>query len=289
MAKKAGVFLKELAQLAGIPTDQKHWDAIVAIDTELPDEIATDLSSRLFTLDAAKHNSDLKKHFTALTLNGVDSALEALMDENEIADDIRTELKKETSSFKRIPALVAKIKELTEKKASAKSGDKKALQDEIDKLNKQVVDAKSNLDKALQAEREKAAGDILNYAISAELGSRNYALDVPKNVNVSTAFGLLNEELKAKKIKVVRQDDNTLKLVQSDNPDLEYREANKPVNFGDFVDKLLGTHKLLKVTEAPKPKTTSPKFTATDTPEVNQSLVHALDGNIAELEAQLAA
>ena len=89
-------------------------------DASIDDSIAHNMEAELLNRDLAKSDFKLKTHFTALALNGVDSEIEAAM--NELLsdnDDARTELLGIKSTPKRAAALAKKIKELESERNKA--------------------------------------------------------------------------------------------------------------------------------------------------------------------------
>lgn len=288
MPKKLGEFINDLALKAGITADNADLKGILAnptlAATEVSDAIASQIDSNLMTEEAAKHNPNLKKYYHAQVLNGIDAEHKAIFEEMQFDAATVEEIKKEASTYKREGLIARKIKELEEKKAAAKSGDKGKLQEEITSLNKQLADLKDSTKKEVEAARKQADDDVTLFAIQSQLAAKNYAYDLPKDVNVSTAYNLLDADLKNKKLKVVRNADKTLKLVTE--TDTDYHENHKPVSFGDYVDKLLGTHKLLKVSNPPDPKNPpNPPFVPPGNKVDNSKVTSAIDKQLAEIEA----
>lgn len=260
MAKKLGEFIAELAKQAGISaTDEKLKD-LLAIQTEVPDDVANSISNSLMTIDAAKNNPTLKSHFAAQALSTVDATLEDVMKEAGLTDDLITELKGERSSYKRMQSTFKKVKGLHDaalKEAGKGNGGdpekEKKLVDEISTLNKQITEIKSANETELGQLKSAHEQDLTDNAVLNYLSGKKYAFeDIPQTTNVATANGVVSGKLAEKKAKIIRTDAG-LKLVLADNPDLAYMEENKEVAFSDFADTALAEGKLLKVSD-PNPK-----------------------------------
>lgn len=292
MPVQVGNLLKELLVAAGIPETDKLVTDVLTIAATVPDEAAGKIKTHLdslMTVDQAKNNSVLNKHFLAKALNPVDKTITDLYDELGIDDPTKEEINKLTSTYDKVTLALKKVQELTAKKAGAHtSADKKTLADEIDKLNKQIVAERQKLTDEVNKANTAADAKIMNYAIDAQLRTQSYAnADVPVSVNSLTAKALLDQELAAKGAKIVRNPDDTLKLVQSANPDLDYTENNKSLSFGDFVTRTLTNSKMLKVTgQAPVKPSKTPQKTDGD-PVDNSKVIQVLDDQISQLEAAL--
>jgi hypothetical protein len=86
----------------------------------------------------------------------------------------------------------------------------------------------------------------------------NYALDLDKDVTISTAKGLWEKKLKEKGGKYMFTNDG-LKLVNAEAPDLPFTIDNKTVDVKSFTENVLAEAKLLKVQgQAPATPTQTP-------------------------------
>jgi hypothetical protein len=207
--------------------------------------------------------------FRSQALNGVDATLKSILDGIE-DEEVRNEIQSIQGTEKKIPALYEKIKALSEKKANAKASDKTGLQDEINKLNAQVNAIKA------QSEQEKAdllakfGEERLNDAVKTSLAGYNYAGEIPKDVQIMTAESLLKRELGNKKVKLVRDENGQIQLKQSDNPEMDYFENNKKVNYSDMVNSVLANNKMLKVAEPVQQTRSANNAQQTANPIVNK-------------------
>src|ERR1700752_1690321 len=125
MAKVREFINSLIIKAGGNVNDEKVKTALAAIDAnvELGDDLAGLIDRSLISIDQAKNNHpDIKKHYTALALNGLDTELDRLMEDEKLGEDIVTELKAEKSSTKRAALIAKKIKELE----AAKAGQGKA-------------------------------------------------------------------------------------------------------------------------------------------------------------------
>lgn len=247
-----GKFLLDLATKAGVDIQNEALGKLLAIQDEIPDEVALQFKSGLMTVEDAKQHPELSKYFKSQTLDPIDNELKRLIEELEIPDEVKAEIFAEKSTYKRVPTLLKRVKELEAKKADAnKNSDKAALQQEIDNLNKQIKAINTEKESAVESIRKEFAAKELEREVTGLFKGKKYALkDLPEDVNITAAKALLQRQLESKGAQFVMTE-NGLKLVRKDNPELEYREHNDPVNPNDFVTKLLAENKMLEVTAPP--------------------------------------
>jgi hypothetical protein len=245
-----GEYFTDLATKAGIPNDDAKLAEVVkkVATIEFDDSIVNKLNSSYLTVEAAKNNPDLKKHFTASALNGVDAKVNALLAELGISDDVKNEILAEKSSYERIPMLVKKVKELEAAKAGSGKADKAELQKVIDDLNKQILDSKADKDK-VKADLESQYGQKLtDFQIKNILSGYKYATPVDIDVNVQIAQALLSKELQAKEYKIVNHESG-LRLETKDG--MEPHHENKKILLKDFIDGVVAQNKLISVSGDP--------------------------------------
>lgn len=283
MAKKLGEYFTELAAKAGIAATDPRLKDVQSIMTEVPDELITELDGKLTTIEAAKNNAVLKSYFTATALNPIDEILEEKLSDLGFSDDEINKFKIEKSTPKRLRTIIDEVKK---KKAVAPAGDKAVLQAEIDKLQGLLATSASEKTTAISAAKAEADKHILEYAINSVLSTMPYAnKDLDLDVNVMTARGVIEKALADKKAKVIRLADNSFKMVQSENPDLDYFENHKVVNYNDFVKSTLAAKKMLITSEPPPANPKAPIIIPGQENKGNPNLVTALDKQIAELNA----
>lgn len=263
-----GTFIKDLAERAGVDTTDKSFVDLLAINATVPDAIGERISQSLFNIDAAKQNSQLKGYFHAQALSVPDKAIEEVLEEMQFDEATRAEFKNEKSTPAKVKKLAqtiaAKNKALieeVEKKSNSKDSNERIqkLSEEIKNLNQSLLDKdtqwQTKLTEAEKREQQKAQ----TFAKRMILANKNYADDKrDKELNVEFADLVLQKELAAKKAVAIFNQDGTFKLVQAENPDLEYMENHKPISFGDFVDRTLANNNLLKVSAPLKTEVASP-------------------------------
>ena len=259
-------FIQELSERVQIDAADEQLKALVMnpalSNVQVPSSVAASVQQRLMTENEAKINPVVKKHFTGTALSTVDSKIKDLLDEFSFDDETKTSILTEQSTYNRIPMLAKAIADAKDRSISATGGEKKALVDKI-----------SELQNLLNAEKEGRKSDIFNVnsqweskltekELYAMFSGYNYALDLDKDITISTAKGLWEKKLKERGGKYIFSNDG-LKLVNAEAPDLPFTIDNKTVDVKSFTENVLAEAKLLKVQgQAPA----SPTNTPTPTP-----------------------
>ena len=259
-------FIQELSERVQIDAADEQLKALVMnpalSNVQVPSSVAASVQQRLMTENEAKINPVVKKHFTGTALSTVDSKIKDLLDEFSFDDETKTSILTEQSTYNRIPMLAKAIADAKDRSISATGGEKKALVDKI-----------SELQNLLNAEKEGRKSDIYNVnsqweskltekELYAMFSQYNYALDLDKDITISTAKGLWEKKLKERGGKYIFSNDG-LKLVNAEAPDLPFTIDNKTVDVKSFTENVLAEAKLLKVQgQAPA----SPTNTPTPTP-----------------------
>lgn len=258
-----GKFISEILQNAGydIQANSEALGTVLAIETDIPDEAANHLKTNLLTVESAKNNADIKKHFTAQALNTVDTTLSEFAEAyGEIPADKMAEINAEKSSYKKTTLMLNALKEVEAGKAGAAGGaddDTKqkleARKQKIDELTSQLTTIKENHEQALRDVQNQASNKILSYAQNTELASREYAQEeLDKSTNVLIARQIIDSQLTELGAKVVSGEDGSLRLVQAGDPEMDFMVENKKISYGSLADKILGEKKLLKVSDGSK-------------------------------------
>ena len=275
MPVQFGTLIRELALKAGVKADNPKLVELLSVGAQIPDEIAGALKSLiapgtdLITLEAAKNNPDLLKHFNATIFNGMDAKILALATEDgDLSTTDLADLKAEKNSYEKLRLLKQKVKTATEGKHT-NPADKQLLLDEIKQLTKQVADTQAAAQTEIEKAQQQFEHRLTDYAVDSLLSTQPYAnADIPTEVNVMTAKNLITKVLADKHAILKRDSDGKLVLKNAENPELDFIENNNKVTFSDLAISTLANNKLLKVSDPAAGKT--PVFkTPTRTPADN--------------------
>jgi len=253
----AAQLINDLFNNAGI-TDTETRDKIAQIKDlstiEIPDEDAGKIIGKdRLTLEAARNNQDLKKHFTALALNGFDTKLSDMVDAYGLNDQADT-FKAEQSTYKRMGLLLDAYKGKLEKDLKAGKGDNKELIDKINILEAQVANEKKTWETEREGLLNQHTSTLNKMGVDNMLRAYKYAYDMPTDDMVMLASNKLHSALEAKELQY-SQNGSGLKLSQKDGSD--YYDGSKKIELKDFIDGILAENKLLATTDTNQTSHTS--------------------------------
>lgn len=218
----------------------------------LNDDLVKQHNDKLMTIEVAKQNPALKQHFRHETLAPLDTEInDKLITEYEIPDDAAAPIRAEKSTYEKYKLLVATVKQLQEKKATANVGDRKGLIEQIDKLNSDML----SLRQQAKIEKDNLVKENENnerdWNIRGSFSGYNYSDQYDKSDAIELGLINLNRQLMADGAKVILTPDKQLKLVQAADPSLDFTRENQKVSYKDYVDKLVADKKLIKTTDKP--------------------------------------
>lgn len=250
---KLGDFLNTMASKTGLQNDPTFVAFIQAnpqlAGLDLDDKVAIPMNTGLMSLEGAKNNTDVKKHFDALVLNAIDGKLNPLAAEYGAT----AEFESEKSTYKRIDILTQKIAaKIAEIKGSSSDASKdaevKRLTDEMQKLQQQLTTLTTDKNNEIANIKSAHAKEMLNTLIDINLSGKTYANKaVDAKTNLTIAKALLDSKL-AERGAIVINENGQLKLKNATSPELDLLdESNQPLTFAQFTDKVLADAKLLEV------------------------------------------
>lgn len=243
---------------AGADLTSPVFKDIVGIGIEAPQE-AVDALNKLITVDTAKNSSELKKHFTHSILDPLDKEASAFLDTLGLDDADKATLLSETSTYKKIPAILKKTQEIADLKAKAAGGNKgsEEAQKKIDALNEEVKSLKASFEQKLTQITGEHHSKLENFVWDSVLKNYEYANDkVEKGTSAKIAKTVIAEELaKSGAVSVYNAETNQFELKDAKDTSLKYQVDHKDVTFNEFVEGTLARYGLLKQSGAATPAT----------------------------------
>lgn len=248
--------IKSIASQSGVSeTEIKTLLDNTTLDSiEIEDAVSTKLVAPRLSLEAAKNNPDLKKHFTALALNGIDAELERTATEHGLTAEEISELKALESTSKRVSAITKKVQALEAAKVGKGTADTEKLNKQIEDLNNQIVSERNSKVSELAAKDASLENERIDWTLNSMLSNHEYATPVDKEINILTAKTLINKSIQEKGLKIVRENNN---LVLKTSEGTEYFDNNVKVGVQDFTTKVLANAKLLKASNSTTTKSTT--------------------------------
>lgn len=243
-------FIQNIADRIGMDNADEQLKQIVTNPSlssiTIPSNIASGVQGKLMTEDEAKYNPIIKKHFTASALNAVDLKIKDVIESYQFDEDIKSSIMNEQSSYNRIGLLAKAISDSREKAISATGGEKKALLDKINELSTLLNTEKDSRKKDIDVVNSQWQQQLTDKELHSMFTVYDYSLDLDRDVTIATARNLWEKKLRERGGKYV-YDQNGLKLVNNDAPDLPFTIDNKPVDIRNFTEAVLADAKLLKV------------------------------------------
>jgi hypothetical protein len=275
MATTAGEFFAKLASMAGINPSDPDLVSILSSSEfsnyKLPENLQYKINGNLLTMDAARNNEGLRRHYHAEILNGLDNNIENTLERYSIDGDIAESIRSEKKTTEKYNRLIEKLNEVYAKKANANSNtDRKELELEISRLNNQIKDLNDKVKTAPQERDSFWTERLKGKAIQNMLQSYKFAgeTNIPKDVLIETASVLLNRKLNENKIKLEYNPDSDSIGLKTESG-MDFYKDNSPVSFKSFADAVLAESKLLDVSGASAPTTPA----ASPTPAPRQTII----------------
>lgn len=250
---KVSEFIKSLiVKAGGNAEDEKIKTALAAIDAnvEVGDDLVGAIDRGLISIDNAKNNHpDIKKHYTALALNGLDSELKRLMEDEKFGEDIVAELEAEKSSTKRAALIAKKIKELEAAKATSGKEATKQLNETIADLNKQLRAEKDSINGIKTEYEGKLRAKDMHYAkrdLMIGYKTIHDGLD-PETRNI-IINAIIDKNMKSRGLQW-ELDGNGNFVIQTKEGNNAFTEDNRQLTPKIFLDKVMADEKLLVVSD----------------------------------------
>lgn len=251
-------FIKSLVTKSGVQMDEQltavlNNEALATVD--IPEAIASGIDNRLISLQDAKNNhSEIKNWYHKQALDTVDTQMVGLMDDFGMDEALRNEVLQEKSTYKRIPLLLKKVRDLEAKKHTATSTtDKVALQKQIDELQGQLR-ARNIEQQALKSEFDNKVKDFQKqYKLDQLLGQYQTIYDNPQSpldpeVKTLTLKNLVSKALQENNATFDFDQNGQFILIKNDGGNY-YGDNNQLVSPQQFAESVLSRNKLLIVTQ----------------------------------------
>jgi len=246
-------FLTLLAKKAGFDTEsataKPFFDAIP--DTEVPEDVSKGIDNALISLTEAKNNHpELKNHYVAPALNGMDKEFATLMEDFKLDDAIKAEILAEKSTYKRGPLLTRKIVELERQKVSSTSGkDKQEIQKQIDELQASLASTKQGWENDKKSFEQQRIQDKINVKKNVFFSGMKTIHD---GLDPETRYTILDSQfqkaLQDSNAKLTLDDNGNVVLLRNDGTNY-FGENHQQVKPEQFIEQVLAKNKQLVVSQ----------------------------------------
>lgn len=251
---KLNALLTDFGKKVGFDLTNDKLKDILAAEIDVPDELAEAMQKGLMTEDAAKNNPKIKAALRAEVYNGIDSDIEALLDELGVDETVGKSVKEQKKTVDKLKSLATHYKAEAEKAGKkGNTADAEALRKQVDDLNKQIKTIQGDSQKTIDQLKADNENNFTDFEVQALLGTKQYALpdQMKPTEKVKTAHAIMKDELAAKGLKLVRENGQLL-LRKADGTEY-YDDKNNKVDLTNFLDGALAQRGLLKQSDPAQP------------------------------------
>jgi hypothetical protein len=241
--------LSSVAQKAGLQPDAEGIaeilgnDQLAAID--VPDEHAKKISDNLLNLEQAKQHKDLKAHFRASFLDGVDKNLAAGLEDAGLSEEDLAEIKGQEKTLDKLNSALEKLKaRKADGKAKAGDGQKeKELLARIDELNAEHARSVKALKDEYEGKLQEKDTQHRQFVLDGKLGEAINKHKPADGIDQSK-FGRflkmeVNDHLEAQGLALTLDDNGAPKVVRKDTQEAALDEkSGQPLDYATLVDEV---------------------------------------------------
>lgn len=240
MPKLIGEFITDLAQKAGVASDNEHLKSLLAspelINVKVPDELITSLDQGLINITEAQNNHPVvKKKYFKDAYDGMDTYLVDLLESDDLlTDEAKAEIKAEKSTTKKMDMAFKKLKEA---KGKASPEDKAAINKQLAELHETLRLQKE----ATNKQKEEYEGKIKSIHLDSALNSilANYKTiydDLPQGVKSTSLKAMITQALQDNTAELKVDDNGALQLVGKDGSNV-FGSDHRPLTPQSFLNK----------------------------------------------------
>lgn len=249
--KNLGQLFQHLAAKAGVdPNDQNLINALSSSELSkisLHSDLVKSIDENLLSVTTAKDNHpNIKNHYHAQALNALDKKLDTIVQELGLSDEDADAIGKEKNSYKRLDLVLSKVQE---KKSTAGSEDKSALQRQVEDLARQLKEA-DNL-RATEVGKVEALrkSDKISYELRSMFGATKTVYDGLSQIARNTALmTVIAQRLQEEDVVFDFTDTDEFTIRKKDGT--TYLGANhEKITPQMFIDSTLAQNKILAVSE----------------------------------------
>lgn len=256
MGKTIGEFLHHLVTKSGMnPDDEKVKGFLLngeLMKIEIPEDVEKGIDNQLISIKDAKNNhQEIKNYYQKQTLDGIDSTINSILDE-EADDDLKSLVSSNTSSYKKVGLLVKGIKDREVKKATASKPQKEEIQKEIDKLHLELKAAKEDNERGKLEADQNLKKVWQEYAFDKLISPYKTIYDeLDPDIKRTSLKTIIDKELQDNKVKLTADEKRKASLEKEDGTSY-YGENHQLITPEMFIEKTLSRNKLLITTAKPQ-------------------------------------
>lgn len=256
MAKLGSVLERQFKKLGITISDELK--ALLELDTEVPDDVATQIDKGLMTMDAAKNNPDLIKQFKQSVLAGADAKMDDII--KEVGITVDEGFVNEKNTYEKIALIVKAAVATGTKKAEAnqKEGvsevlkkEREAFQAKEAEYNRKLAEKEAELTSKVTEFTSTRDNDLTSFELQKLLLGKDYAFpkEMDSSLKVDAALSAVNKDLAIKGLKIKRNEAGQLVITDKDG-NKAYNDKHEAYdNTGSYIDGVLTHNKMLNIND----------------------------------------
>lgn len=259
MAKLGSILERQFKKLGIEITDELK--PIIALDTEITDEVAGKIDKGLLTIEAAKSNTDVIKFLKQSTLAGADAKMDEII--KEMGLTVGEDFAAEKNTYEKIVMLSKLLHEHGKKKGEGTS--KENVSEVIKKEREAWSSKEADFQKQLKALTEGLAAketefkttrenDLTSFELQKILLGKDYVFpkEMDGSIKVNTALGIINKDLVEKGYVIKRNEAGSLVITDKDG-NKAYTDKHELIDSpNNYIDAVLTHNKLLNINDPSK-------------------------------------
>jgi len=244
--------LKTVAAHSGISSEDAGLQQLLGTKSlqslEIDEEVAKKMTAPRLTMEAAKSNPDLKRHFTAAALNGVDAKVKSLLTSDLLEDEFKTSIS-QVNTYDNISALTDKILALKTEKVGQTASNQHTINKEIVRLNEELKAEKELKTKMSQDFEAREKSNRTSWEVDKIYSTylNDLALDekIPAKIRLATAKSAIDMMMSDRGLKVNIGESGNLELLNKEGQPY-FTESNIKPTVEDFIKSGLNENGLWK-------------------------------------------
>jgi len=250
---KAGDLLNTLLKSANFDTTDKAFIDVLSkadfANTDIPESVASALTNNLLTLESAKNNPLLKKHYYGNALQPINDGVEKFLTEFGVDSATIQEIVADQNTYSKYEKAVKKIAEIKEKaNNSTNKGHQVELEKQLNELNQKLSLAATESQLKVDSLRNEYEGKMLNREVDFTLSNKNLPGIHDREIETTIARQLVEKALNNKGA-IIKNVDGKIAIRQKENPEMDIFIDGKALTFDALTDMALAENKFIKVSD----------------------------------------
>jgi hypothetical protein len=246
---KAGELLGELLTKAGVDVTNEKLKPILSSSLEIDDEFASEIQSKLMTMEGAKSKVEIKNHFVRQFTQGLDQDVKEFVEAGGYTD-ILEKMAPIKSTGERIKLVLAEIAAISKNKDPKDEDAKaalKALKEQNALLNTQLAKEKQDRETDKTTLLNEFDQKLVNTSVLAKFNSLPWSESIHEAARPILAKQFLDQALGDYKAKITKDENGNLQLIGVETQSPVFDSKNNPVTLDGLIKDIMTANKFIKV------------------------------------------